>query len=78
MEATPREQWSGRTAFVLATVASAVGLGNIWRFAYVAGENGGGAFLLAYSRRACARGPGAGCCIGSCRRCSQQSSPAAR
>ena len=47
-DATPREQWSGRTAFVLATVASAVGLGNIWRFAYVAGENGGGAFLLAY------------------------------
>lgn len=48
MAAAPREQWSGRTAFVLATVASAVGLGNIWRFSYVAGENGGGAFLLAY------------------------------
>ncbi len=46
--AAPREQWSGRTAFVLATVGSAVGLGNIWRFSYVAGENGGGAFLLAY------------------------------
>lgn len=48
MGTTPREQWSGRAAFVLATVASAVGLGNIWRFSYVAGENGGGAFLLAY------------------------------
>ncbi|GMV44892.1 MAG: transporter [Pseudomonadota bacterium] len=48
MGTAPREQWSGRTAFVLATVASAVGLGNIWRFSYVAGENGGGAFLLAY------------------------------
>jgi len=46
--APPREQWSGRAAFVLATVASAVGLGNLWRFAYVAGENGGGAFLIAY------------------------------
>lgn len=44
----PREQWSGRAAFVLATVGSAVGLGNIRRFSYVAGENGGGAFLLAY------------------------------
>lgn len=43
MEATPREQWSGHTAFALATVASAVGLGNIWRFAY-----GAGAFLLAH------------------------------
>jgi SNF family Na+-dependent transporter len=37
MDTAPREQWSGRAAFVLATVASAVGLGNIWRFSYVAG-----------------------------------------
>lgn len=43
-----REQWSTRSAFVLATLGSAVGLGNIWRFSYVAGENGGGAFLLVY------------------------------
>lgn len=43
-----REQWSTRPAFVLATLGSAVGLGNIWRFSYVAGENGGGAFLLVY------------------------------
>jgi len=47
-DAGPREQWSTRTAFVLATLGSAVGLGNIWRFSYVAGENGGGAFLLVY------------------------------
>lgn len=43
-----REQWGTRTGFILATIGSAVGLGNIWRFAYVAGENGGGAFLIVY------------------------------
>ncbi len=40
--------WSSEKAFVLATAAAAVGLGNIWRFPYIAGENGGGAFILAY------------------------------
>lgn len=44
----PREQWSGRHGFVLATIGGAVGIGNIWRFSYVAGENGGGVFLLVY------------------------------
>ena len=40
--------WSSRTAFVLAAVGAAVGLGNIWRFPTLAGENGGGAFVLVY------------------------------
>ncbi len=41
-------QWSSRLAFVLAATGSAVGLGNIWKFPYIAGENGGGAFVLVY------------------------------
>ncbi|MCG2634786.1 MAG: sodium-dependent transporter [Gammaproteobacteria bacterium] len=43
-----REHWSSRWAFVLAATGSAVGLGNIWKFPYIAGENGGGAFVLVY------------------------------
>ena len=42
------ETWSSRMGFVLAAVGSSVGLGNIWRFTYTTGENGGGAFVLAY------------------------------
>lgn len=41
-------EWTSRLAFILALAGSAVGLGNIWRFPYVAGENGGGAFVLVY------------------------------
>lgn len=40
--------WSSRSAFILASVGFAVGLGNIWRFPYVTGENGGAAFVLIY------------------------------
>ena len=43
-----RGQWSGRLGFVLAAAGSAVGLGNIWSFPYITGENGGGAFVLVY------------------------------
>jgi len=41
-------QWSSRWAFILAATGSAVGLGNIWKFPYIAGENGGGAFVIVY------------------------------
>jgi NSS family neurotransmitter:Na+ symporter len=40
--------WSSRWLFVLAAAGSAVGLGNLWRFPYITGENGGGAFVLVY------------------------------
>ena len=43
-----RGLWSSRFAFILAATGSAVGLGNIWKFPYVTGENGGGAFVLVY------------------------------
>jgi NSS family neurotransmitter:Na+ symporter len=43
-----REHWSGRAGFVLANIASAVGLGSIWKFPYEVGANGGSAFVLFY------------------------------
>lgn len=43
-----RESWASRLGFVLAAAGSAVGLGNIWRFPYMVGENGGAAFVLLY------------------------------
>jgi len=41
-------QWSSRLMFILAATGSAVGLGNIWKFPYITGENGGGAFVAVY------------------------------
>ncbi|MBN1300406.1 MAG: sodium-dependent transporter [Melioribacteraceae bacterium] len=43
-----REQWGSKLGFILAAAGSAIGLGNIWKFPYVAGENGGAAFILIY------------------------------
>jgi NSS family neurotransmitter:Na+ symporter len=43
-----REQWGSKIGFVLAAAGSAIGLGNIWKFPYVTGENGGAAFVLIY------------------------------
>jgi len=43
-----RGKWKSQTGFIMAAVGSAVGLGNIWRFSYMAYENGGGAFLLPF------------------------------
>ncbi len=46
--ATEREQWTSRLGFVLAAAGSAIGLGNIWKFPYLVGQNGGGAFIIVY------------------------------
>ncbi len=43
-----RESWGSSWGFILAAAGSAVGLGNIWKFPYIAGENGGGIFVLIY------------------------------
>ena len=43
-----RGQWNSKIGFIMAAAGSAIGLGNIWRFPYVAGENGGAAFVFIY------------------------------
>lgn len=43
-----RAQWNSKLAFILAAIGSAVGLGNLWRFPYIAATNGGGAFIFPY------------------------------
>jgi len=46
--AAGKQQWGSRLGFLMAAIGSAVGLGNLWRFPFQAGENGGGAFVLIY------------------------------
>ena len=43
-----REHWGSKAGFILAAAGSAIGLGNIWKFPYIAGENGGAAFIFVY------------------------------
>lgn len=47
-ESPRHEVWSSRWLFILAAAGSAVGLGNVWKFPYIVGENGGGAFVILY------------------------------
>ncbi len=45
---TPRGEWQSNIGFLLAAIGSAIGLGNVWRFSYMAHQYGGGAFLVPY------------------------------
>ena len=47
-QSSTKQGFSSTWGFILATIGGAVGLGNIWRFPFIAGENGGGAFILMY------------------------------
>ncbi len=48
LNSSSRGQWGSKFGFIMAAAGSAVGLGNIWRFPYITGENGGGAFVFVY------------------------------
>ena len=47
-KSSTKVQWSGSFGFIMAAAGSAVGMGNLWRFPMLVGENGGGAFVLVY------------------------------
>jgi NSS family neurotransmitter:Na+ symporter len=48
MRTGTHERWGSQVGFILAAIGSAAGLGNLWRFSYVAGQNGGAAFVIIY------------------------------
>ncbi len=48
MSQNTRKSWKSHIGFIFAALGSAIGLGSIWRFPYVVGENGGAAFILIY------------------------------
>lgn len=47
-ETKQRDQWGSKLGFIMAAAGSAIGLGNLWKFPYMAGQNGGGAFVFVY------------------------------
>ncbi len=49
MQQNSRGQWTSKMGFIFAAAGSAIGLGNIWRFPYITGENGGAAFVVIYA-----------------------------
>ena len=51
-----RESFKSRLGFILVSAGCAIGIGNVWRFPYVAGENGGGLFVFALPRFPCSYG----------------------
>ena len=64
LEPTQREQWGTKIGFILAATGSAIGLGNVWKFPYITGENGGAAFVLVYALFFSKKGPGPGLAYG--------------